>query len=243
MGTSLKFLPSGDTGLTVQVGTDIDKKTSAAVMRLRSAIEAAALPGVIEIVPAYLSLLVHYDPLKAGQFELIEAIEALNESTVSIAEVEPKAWSFPVCFEGEDFAPDIETVAQWAGLAPEDVISDIVGADQFVYMIGFAPGQPYIGDLPDRIAIPRRKDPISGIEAGSVVIATGKTVIYSVMNPTGWYVVGRTPVPIFDRSKENPVLLHAGDSVSLRAVDRYEFESIRERIIAGRYDPMSDARV
>lgn len=242
MGISLEFLPSGDTGLTVRLGTDIDKETSAAVMRLCSAIDAAALPGVIETVPAYVSLLVHYDPLKTSRHELIGALEALNEAAISTTAVEARAWSLPVCFEGQDFASDLDTVAQWAGLDREDVISDIVGAEQFVYMIGFAPGQPYIGDLPDRIAIPRRKDPIPGIPAGSIVIATGKTVIYPVSNPTGWYVVGRTPVPIFDKSKENPVLLCAGDSVCLRAVSRGEFESIRERVAAGAYDPESDAR-
>eukprot|EP00119_Amphimedon_queenslandica_P006424 XP_011407301.1 PREDICTED: uncharacterized protein LOC105314687 [Amphimedon queenslandica] len=240
---SLKFLSGGDTGLTVQVGSEIDRKTNAAVMRLGSAIDAAKIFGVIETVPTYLSLLVHYDPLKTSRLELIRAIEALSESAASASEVEPRSWSFPVCFEGQDFAPDIDLVAQWAGLAPEDVISDIVAAEQFVYMIGFAPGQPYIGDLPDRIAIPRRKDPIPGVPAGSVVIATGKTVIYSVSNPTGWYIVGRTPLPIFDRSKEEPVLLRAGDKVRLHAVSRFEFESIQERIALGDYRPESDAQI
>jgi len=236
---SLSFRSSGDTGLTVVVGDRVDQVTRQRVMDVKSAIEAAALPGVVEIVPTYLSLLVHYDPRLTTQAALKGAISRLSW-TEGAGQAESRRWVLPICCDA-DFAPDLCAVADWAGLTPTEVISDLIAADQVVYMLGFAPGQPYLGDLPDRLAIPRRKDPIQGVPAGSVLIATGKTVIYPTLNPTGWHVVGRTPVPLFEPRGEISVLLRAGDHVTFTPVNRARFEEVAAAVADGSYDPSREA--
>ncbi len=233
-----RFRASGDTGLTVELGDRVDQETSARVLSLRQAIESRGLAGVVEVVPAYLSLLVHYTPLETSQSCLIEDIRALADSLKGgAAAIDARSWVLPVCFDDPEFAPDLEHVASWAGLKPSDVIADMISVEQTVYMLGFAPGQPYLGDLPDRLAIPRRMDPITGVPAGSVLIATGKTVIYPVQNPTGWYIVGKTPIPVFSPASATPVLLQPGDKVRLRSVGKAEYQDIADRLRNGETVP------
>lgn len=221
-----RCLPCGDTALTLQLGEVIDRATAARVRALAEAVSAASLPGVLDSVPAYLSLTVHYDPLETSFAALADTLAPMAAGLSEAPAEAGRRWRLPVCFDGEGFAPDLPHVAAWAGLDPEAVIDDMIGAEQIVYMIGFAPGQPYLGDLPDRLAIPRRETPVQSIPAGSVVVATGKTVIYPVANPTGWHVVGRTPVPLFDMARDPPSLLAAGDSVRFERIDRAEFGAL-----------------
>ena len=200
----LTFQPSGDTGLTVIAGDTADRATSAKVLELRQILAAANLPGVIETVPTYLSLLVHYDPGLTSHAELVQAIGSLAGGEGGTGSLQPRSWSFPICFDGPDFAPDLDHLAAHTGVSRGTIMADILSTEQFVYMLGFAPGQPYLGDLPARLAIPRRQNPVPHVPAGSVLTATGKTTIYPTNNPTGWHVIGRTPVPIFNAQAEQP---------------------------------------
>lgn len=234
METSVEFLPSGDTGLTVQFGHSIDRALSHRVVRLRAEIDAAQLTGVLETVPTYRSLTIHYDPRQTTQSAIIEALQPLIAAPGATSAAPGAHWRLPVCFDG-DFAPDLLHVADWTRRAPEAVIEAMTAEPLYVYMIGFAPGQPYMGDLPDALAIPRRENPVARVPAGSVLIATGKSVIYPIANPTGWYVVGRTPAPIFDPAWKQPALLSAGDTVSLSRVDADEFGEIETQVRAGGY--------
>ena len=231
---SVSFLPSGDTGLTVQLGHSVDNATSARVISLRAAIDEAQLEGVIETVPTYRSLLVHYDPLLTTQSTLIAAIRPMTQGTAATTAGSSTHWAIPVCFES-DFAPDLPFVAETADLTPDEVITHMTGLSQAVYMLGFAPGQPYLGDLPECLNIPRRQNPVQSIPAGSVVIATGKTTIYPVANPTGWYVLGRTPIALFDATSTHPALFSPGDTVSFDRITRDEFGTISHDIKAGTY--------
>ncbi len=233
MDEEIQFLPSGDTGLTVQFGDRIDRQLSRRVVRFRSALEAAALPGVVETVPTYRSLLIHYDPLETTQARLIEEIGPVLRSDTGRDQAEARAWHLPVCFDAPGCAPDLDHVAAWAGLGTEEVVDALTAIPFHVYMLGFAPGQPYMGDLPESLAIPRREDPIPRIAAGSVVIATGMAVIYPIPNPTGWHVVGRTPATLFDPSLAAPALLRAGDRVTLHRVGAQEYEGIAARLASG----------
>lgn len=235
-----RFLPCGDTGLTVQLGDVIDRPTSARVQAMARAIEAAELQGVIEVVPAYVSLTVHFDPLRIAPAELAPAIKALTIDDAAQSPSTARRWVAPVCFDAA-FAPDLPHLADWAGISQAEAIADMTSVDQFVYMLGFAPGQPYMGDLPERLAIPRRETPLQSIPAGSVVVATGKTIIYPASNPTGWRVVGRTPISVFDLSRAQPALFAPGDLVRLRRVERDEYDDIRARTAAGAYTLESEA--
>lgn len=236
----LVFKSSGDTGLTIALGDFISRDTSGRVLRLRQAIEAAGLPGVIETVPTFTSVLVHYSPMLTSQEELKNCIRGLEFDEGETLDTSAKSWLFPICFDGPDFAPDLNDVASWAGISSVDVCDDILKVEQSVYMLGFAPGQPYIGDLPERLNIPRRKEPVLGVASGSVVIATGKTVIYPVSNPTGWHVVGRVPVKLFNSESGRPVLLSPGDKITFRAVDYEEFLKLEENSKTPDFDPRSE---
>ena len=231
----VKFLANGDTGLTVEFGDTIDRELSQYILNLRSIIEQVDLPGVTDMVPTYRSLLIHYDPLRTSQSVIIEALQPYlvtperNESTPSTH------WKIPICFEGDEFAPDLPYVSHWAKLPVNEVIDIMTSARLYVYMIGFAPGQPYMGDLPKSLAIPRRENPLANVPSGSLVIATGLAVLYPIDNPTGWYVVGQSPIHLFNPDVNDPVLLRPGDSISLIAVDRSDYGSIASDIADGSY--------
>ena len=228
----MEFLSSGDTGLTVVLGTDVAPETSARVLQLCANINAADLAGVIEVVPTYLSLLVHYDPLTTTQASLKKAIAALPAGDPASG-VKVARWSFPICVEAEGFAPDLETVADYAKRAPRDIVRAMTSTVQTVYMLGFAPGQPYLGDLPANMALPRRENPAPNVPAGAVLTATGKTVIYPNSNPTGWHIIGRTPVLLFDKTAQQPALLSPGDLVQFHEVGLDDYHQIEARVRTG----------
>lgn len=232
---AVQFLASGDTGLTVQFGFDVDRALSAQIMALRAAVDDAGLAGVIETVPTYRSLLVHYNPIETSQSKLIAALKPMIAQLDSGKNDKARTFSLPLCWEG-DFATDLTHVADFAKMSPEEVISVITQTDYFIYMLGFAPGMPYMGDLPEALNIPRKKVPVKRVEKGSVMVATGLTVIYPSANPTGWHVVGRCPVPVFDLARADPVLLSPGDRVRFRAVDGAEFADIEGRVAEGCFD-------
>lgn len=223
MDEETRFLASGDTGLTVELGDEICRRISQRVVRLRAAITEAGLTGVIETVPTYRSVLVHYDPVQTSHARLVDAITPLLRLDGRIAEQQPRKLRLPICFDGPDFAPDLTDVANWSGKSASDVMNALTGADLHTYMLGFAPGQPYLGDLPEWMAIPRRQDPVSRIPAGSVVVAARMVSVYPMPNPTGWHVVGRTPARLFDPSLSEPALFRAGDTVVFHRVDADEF--------------------
>ena len=233
MSLDIDFRPSGDTGLTVQFEHADERGLSQRVVRLGTAVDKAGIPGVIEAVPTYRSLLIHYDPMSTSQAVLVDSLKALIGSLDDADRDEGTAWRLPVCFDGADNAPDLASVADWAGLSTDEVVDAITAKPLYVYMIGFAPGQPYLGDLPDRLAIPRRENPVARIPAGSVVVATGKAVIYPFDNPTGWHVVGRTPARLFDAGRIPPALLTAGDTVSFYRVTAGQYEAIEKELSAG----------
>ena len=240
-GQQIEFLPSGDTALTVQFGYEIDKTLNSRIMAMSQKLSDANIAGVLEIVPTYRSMLVHYDPLLLTQADLIKHLEPLIDTSVENTSNKASHWQIPVCFTPE-FAPDLNHVAKAANMKQADVIAAVLGTTHHVYMLGFAPGQPYMGDLPPQLKIPRRENPVPRIEKGSLVTATGLTIIYPVANPTGWHVIGRTPVDIFDLSRPEPVLLSPGDKVTLTEIDSAEFARIQDEVTTGNFDITALAR-
>ena len=232
---AVQFLASGDTGLTVQFGFDVDRGLSAQIMALRSAVDDAGLVGVVETVPTYRSLLVHYDPMLTSQSKLIAALKPMIAQLDGGRNDKARLFTLPLCWEG-DLAPDLAHAADFAKMSPEEVISVLTETEHFIYMLGFAPGMPYMGDLPQALNIPRKTVPVKRVEKGSVMVATGLTVIYPAANPTGWHVVGRCPVPIFDLGRSDPVFLSPGDRVRFRVVDAADFARIESQVAEGHFD-------
>jgi inhibitor of KinA len=234
---TLRFLPAGDRGLVVEFGDTVDRGLSGAVLQLQSALRAAALPGVVETVPTFRSLMVYFDPLATGRAALERLIEGLAERPAETAATRT-LWRLPACYEPE-FAPDLAEVAERTGLSPAEVVELHAGTRFHVYMIGFLPGFPYLGDLPPQLALPRRADPRVRVPAGSIAIATGLSAIYPHESPGGWHLIAATPVCLFDATLARPALLAPGDAVVFEPIAAAEFAAIKEAA-AGQYRVASE---
>ena len=146
-------------------------------------------------------------------------------------------WRLPVCYEGEA-APDLAEVAATLGVDEAEVVALHSGTEYLVYMLGFLPGFPFMGDLPERLRLPRRSQPRVRVPAGSVAIATGLTAIYPWESPGGWHLLGRCPVPLFDARRASPSLLAAGDKVRFTPVSADECRALEAGLRSGDIDPM-----
>jgi len=228
-----RFLVSGDTAVVVEFGNRVDRALSERVLTLSARVRASDIPGVLETVPTYRSLMVLHDPLVLDSATLIEKLEHLVEAQDSTAK-ETRLWRIPACY-APIHAPDLEQVAQRSGLAEQEVVRLHSETVFHVYMLGFVPGFPYMGDLPQALALPRRTDPRVKVPAGSIAIAAGQTAIYPVESPGGWHLIGATPVRLFDMRSPRPALLSPGDKVRFVPVSSAEFEDIRAAVAADTY--------
>ncbi|HXC91921.1 MAG TPA: 5-oxoprolinase subunit PxpB [Stellaceae bacterium] len=229
----VRFLSVGDRALAVEFGDAVDRGLSRRVLRLERALRAARLAGVVESVPSFRSLLVHYDPLAASRADLEAAIAGLLGRDADAAAT-TRLWRIPVCYAGE-LAPDLDEVARLTGHTPAEVASLHSSVRYHVYMLGFLPGFPYLGDLPAGLALPRRADPRVRVPAGSIAIATSLTAIYPYESPGGWHLIGATPVRLFDQARTPPALLAAGDAVRFEPIDLDAFAAIGRAVADGGY--------
>ena len=231
--TSVKFLPCGDTALVVEFGDRIDRGLSDRVLGLDARIRAAGLPGVIESVPTFRSLMVHYDPVRTHAQALMTAIRTLLSGELDAGRSR-RLWRVPVCYD-DDLAPDLADVAERTGLTTDRVVALHSATRYHVYMIGFLPGFPYMGDLAPELELPRRSDPRTRVPPGSVSIATTMTAVYPVESPGGWHLVGTTPIKLFDPALSPPALLAPGDAVEFERIDRAAFARIQADCERGTY--------
>ena len=237
-----KILPAGDQAFVVEFGDTIDPDTNRRVHDLALRIEALDLPGVLETVPTYRSLLVSYDPLVAAPDELQQAIREIGSDGGGDEPAGPRVVHLPALYGGE-YGPDTEFVAQHAGMTSQEMISVHSGADYLVYMMGFSPGFPYLGGLDERLATPRLDSPRAEIPAGSVGIAEGQTGVYPVASPGGWRIIGRTPVRLFDPSLDRPTAISAGDYVRFVALEGVEeYQEVEQRVREGSYQIRTETR-
>ena len=202
----------GDRGLLVELGTGIDPAVNRRVKQLHRIIARERPHGVVETVPAYASLLVVFDPLQASPEALKRLIVGLCDFEDAGPTEDRTVVEIPVVYGGEA-GPDLDAVAAHLGLSREAVIGLHTGTVYRVYMIGFTPGFPYMGELPEALDTPRRDTPRTHIPKGSVAIAQRQTGIYPAVSPGGWQIIGRTPVALFDPRKETPSFLTMGDAV------------------------------
>lgn len=228
MGDDFRYelFPLGDTAVVVKLGDGIDSETHRRVQVLTRSLEAKAFSWLVEVVPAFASVTVYYDPvvLSGGYDQVCARIEAVLKSLPADVAFVPKVVEIPVCYGGE-MGPDLGVVAAHHGLTEEEVVAIHTSGDYLVYMIGFAPGFPYLGGLSEKIEAPRRAAPRLAIPAGSVGIAGIQTGVYPLETPGGWQLIGRTPMPLFRPDREVPSVLQAGDVVRFRAVTCEEFEA------------------
>lgn len=221
----VKFLPSGDSAVVVEFGDRIERSVSDQVLGLAARVRSAGVGGVVEVVPTFRSLMVHYDPLRTNSAEVVGAIKVLLAGETMLDRPR-RLWRVPVCYKDE-FGPDLASVAEQTSLGVDDVVSLHAGIRYHVYMIGFVPGYPYMGDLPEALVLPRRSDPRIRVPPGSVAIATTMTAIYPLESPGGWHLIGTTPIRIFDAHATPPALFAPGDAVEFEPIDADTFARIR----------------
>jgi len=236
---NVRFLPSGDTAVVIEFGDRIDRHLNERVLRLNALVRAARLPGVVETLPTFRSLMIHYDPLLTENASIIAAVARLLDRGPGEAR-QVKLWRIPACYAA-GHGPDLEEVAQRTGLGTAEIIRLHSGTRYQVYMIGFSPGFPYLGDLPAPLALPRRADPRVRVPAGSIAIAANITGVYPVESPGGWHLIGTTPVRLFDLRWPQPALLNPGDMVRFEPVDVREFAAIQAAVAADTYSVPCEA--
>ena len=222
----MKLLPCGDSAVSVRFGERIDPGVHARVMAFARAVEQAAIPGVVGLVPSYCALMALYDPLALPFDELAQKLFALKPGEAA-GEESADVVELPVCYGGE-FGPDLDFVAQRAGLRVEEVVRIHSGVDYPIYMLGFTAGFPYLGGMDERLAVPRLDTPRTLVAAGSVGIAGAQTGVYPVASPGGWRIVGRTPAKLYDPAREEPFLLRAGQKLRFVPVGAAEFARLIE---------------
>jgi len=234
--TEPRFLPCGDLALSVELGDDINREVNARVLALEYLIQQKRLSGVTETVPSYRSLLVYYDPLTVGWGEMTKALHALWRE--ARPEVLPPARTVevPCCYGGE-LGFELAAAAENLGLPADEVARLHASADYYVYFVGFTPGLPYMTGMPERLHIPRLVQPRTKTPPGSVSIGGIQCCIYSVESPGGFWVLGRTPLSLYDHTAADPILLRAGDHVRFRMIDRPEYDAIAAAVAEGRYAP------
>lgn len=202
---------AGDTAVVVEFGESVDRNVSSRVVALADAIRSLDAPGVIELVPTFRSLMIRYEPLLIEPREL----RALVERALALPSDEVRRrrrWIMPVCFDAP-YALDAASVSEFAGVDQESLAQVLSEPVFHVYMLGFLPGQPYLGDLPLAFDMPRRRSPRSSIPAGSVGIAKRLVCIYPAQTPCGWHIVGRCAASLWG---DGGPLLQAGDEVRLK---------------------------
>jgi len=225
--TNPEYRIMGDRALLVELGDHIGMDLHRKVSALFLALNDAPLEGVVEIIPAYGSLLIIFDPLRTRPSLVQEQVRVILKTLDPSRIPEARTLEIPVVYGGE-YGPDLDWVAGYHGITPEEVVRLHTSVVYHVYMIGFMPGFPYMGELPKALVTPRKETPRTAVPQGSVALAQAQTGIYPSRSPGGWQIIGRTPRRLFDASRWPPALLQMGDQVRFIAVTEEEMEGWEE---------------
>lgn len=206
------ILPLGDSALLVQFGDEIDITINQRIHALAALINISLLDGIIETVPAYSTLLIHYDPLILSHTEIQNWLRGKLDQVEDANLRKPRQIEVPVQYGGT-YGVDLQFVADYHHLRVEDVIRTHSSRTYTIYMMGFTPGFPYMGKLDDAIVTPRLETPRTHVPAGTVAVAGSQTGIYPIDSPGGWRLIGYTSLQLFDPAAESPFLFSPGDEV------------------------------
>ena len=206
------FRAASDQSLLVTLGSEISLPVHRRVVQLLNALQSARIPGVVNLHPAYCSLLIRFDSLTTGHESLEAKVRELLSSSSTAPIAEPRIVEIPVKYGGE-FGPDLEEVAELCHLSPGDVVELHAATLYTVYFLGFVPGFAYMGCLPARLMVARLDKPRKQVPPGSVAIANDHTAVYPISTPGGWRLIGRTDLKLFDPARENMSVLNTGDQV------------------------------
>lgn len=229
-----KFLPAGDLAVSVEFGDEISRDVNARVLALEYLIQHKGVAGVVETVPSFRALLVYYDPLVVSYPDLTLTLRALIPQAQPDLLPPARTVEMPCCYGGE-LGFELDQVAAKLDLSTEELVRLHSGAEYYVFFVGFTPGLPYMTGMPDHLSIPRLETPRTKTPAGSVGIGGSQCCVYPVESPGGFWVLGRTPLRLYDPSTADPILLRPGDRVRFRPIDRSEFVGIAEAVERGTF--------
>lgn len=229
------YLNAGDSSILMVLGNEISENMHRRVKSLYYYLRENILPGIIEVVPAYRSITVYYDPLVVLYSEVIEWLKKANDMDLAyIANEKTRRFYIPVCFGGQ-FGPDLCRVAQFHNLSEQKVIEIFCAQDYLNYFTGFMPGKPYLGKTPEALDTPRLDVPRIKLPSGTVAILSQQVALFGIEQPTGANCIGRSPVLIYDIRKEDPILLKMGDLVRFFPISEEEFMKISREVEAMEY--------
>ncbi len=231
----VKVVPLGDSAITIYFGNEIDENIHHQINQFIQAYRREKINGVIDCVPAYTSVSIFYDPVKISYRELEKKIDSLYKSALKLPRTEAIVYKIPVYYGGES-GPDLQFIAEYTNIPEQEVINLHANREYLIHMIGFVPGFPYLGGLPDKIGAPRLEIPRAKVAAGSVGIGGGQTGIYPSEVPSGWRIIGITPLTLFNIKNDPPSLLSAGNYVSFLPVEYDEYLSIKEQEAENKYE-------
>lgn len=214
--------PIADNAVLVEFGDRIDDTIHQTALNFDDAVQEAGLSGVIETVPAYTTVLIHYDPLVTDCDTLINELRP-SLSARSATVKKPNLWRVPTCYDAQ-YAADLEELCGVTGLTPDQVIEQHTTGDYKVYMYGFAPGFAYLGGVPEALQVPRKQMPVKDIPIGSVMVAGPQSLIYATVMPSGWWNIGRTALNPLQDDPDHPFLFSIGDRVQFFSVTKQELQ-------------------
>lgn len=226
-----RILPCGDSAVTIEFGDAIDPDLNARVLALTHRLQQGAPAGLVEAVPTYRSVTVQFDPTVTDYDALVRLVEEESRNLQPEAAT-GRRWQVPVVYGGS-FGEDLCDVAERHGLTPAQVIDIHAGGVYRIYMIGFLPGFAYLGGLDARIATPRRVHPRARIPGGSVMIGGVQAGIAPMDMPSGWHLLGRTPVRSYAPERDPAFLFAAGDEIVFRPVDAWRWDALDKAALAG----------
>lgn len=230
-----RYLLVGDKGISIEFGNEVSEETNNQVRKMALALEKANLPGIIEFFPTFRSLFVLYNPLELNLKDLIRELKKLEEYMVALPSPQSRTFEIPVAYGGE-YGIDLENIAKFLNLMPEEVIRIHCSQEYLVYMNGFMGGTAFI-KMPDQLAsLPRKKTPVLWMPAGSVMFAGGLGTVFKVLDgPTGWHVIGKSPLKQWFPEKTPPLLIVAGDKVRYKSISAREYQEIKKLVEERRY--------
>ncbi|RFU70285.1 5-oxoprolinase subunit PxpB [Peribacillus saganii] len=229
--SNVQFQPLGEQVLIVNFKNEISFNTNMQVHSYALLIKESNIRGVQQIIPTLRSLAVLYDPIVIGYDELRNQLKSLKSIDTKIEKNGGRIIYIPVIYGGED-GPDLKEVAERTGLSQEEVI-DIHSSNHYlIYMLGFTSSYPYCGEIDQRLSLPRRTSPRIKAAKGTVAIANEQTIIIPIESPTGWHIIGRTPIESFNPSIDPPTIFRAGDYIQfvpISSQEAKEWDSLKQR--------------
>ena len=217
----------GDCGIMCDFGDEVNRSINTSVIKLfhhiRKEVSKGNLDGILNYTPSYNKLIISFDLEKITSSKIMDFLKAVDFSKLNISQ-DSKKWTIPICY---DFEMDLLNMSKTLKIDKDEIINIHLNADFFIYMVGFVPGHPFMGDLDSKLFLNRLKTPRVKIPAGSVGIVEKFCNIYPYESPGGWNIIGRSPAKLFNKKNEtNPCLLSPGDSVKFKSISKKEFEKL-----------------